>query len=62
VNDTLRRLRERRQSVLEEAVALAQRAQDERRPFTAAEQGQFDALSDHIEQLDKKINTERQRQ
>jgi HK97 family phage major capsid protein len=53
--DVSGRLRERRANVWEQAKALADRAAEENRTFSAEEQGQWDALNEELDNLDRRI-------
>ncbi len=57
MSDIVKRLRDRRMSVWEDAKGLADRAADENRAFTAEEQGQWDALNEELDTLDKRIKS-----
>src|SRR6266498_2836394 len=57
MSDIVKRLRDRRMSVWEDAKALADRAADENRAFSAEEQGQWDALNEELDTLDKRIKS-----
>lgn len=51
------RLRERRANVWEEAKALADRAAEENRSFSAEEQGKWDALNEELDKLDTRVKS-----
>lgn len=51
------RLRERRLNVWEQAKALADRAAEDNRAFSAEEQGQWDALNEELDKLDARIKS-----
>jgi HK97 family phage major capsid protein len=55
MGEITKRLRDRRQSVWEQAKALADRAAEENRAFDAAEQGTWDALNAEMDTLDQRI-------
>jgi HK97 family phage major capsid protein len=57
MSEIVKRLRDRRLQVWEQAKGLAERAAEENRNFTAEEQGQWDALNGEIETLDKRIKS-----
>lgn len=57
MSDMVKRLRERRANVWEQAKALADKATDENRAFEAAEQGEWDALNDELNKLDTRIKS-----
>lgn len=57
MSEIVKKLRERRLKVWEEAKAIAERATDENRKATPEEQGQWDALNGEIETLDKRIKS-----
>lgn len=56
-DDMVRRLRDRRHQVWNEAKGIADSASDENRSFSAEEQGRFEALNSEIDQLDKRIKS-----
>jgi len=57
VSEIVKRLRERRANVWEQAKALADVAADENRAFSAEEQGTWDGLNAELENLDKRIKS-----
>lgn len=57
MSDMVKRLRERRQQVWEQAKALADKAADENRAFDASEQGEWDAHNDELDKLDQRIKS-----
>jgi len=57
MSDIAKRLGERRNSVIAEARAIAEKAVDENRKFSAEEQGQYDALNTEIDDLQKRITS-----
>lgn len=57
MSEIVKRLRERRANVWEQAKEIADRATDENRNFSPEEQGQWDALNGEIDQLDKRIKS-----
>lgn len=57
MSEVSKRLRERRANVWNEAKGLADRVAEENRQFTAEEQGQWDALSEELDNLDKRIKS-----
>lgn len=57
MSEITERLRERRLNVWEQAKALADRAADENRAFSAEEQGQWDALNEELDTLDTRIKS-----
>lgn len=57
MSDVVKRLRERRASVWEQAKALADRAADENRAFNGEEQGSWDTLNAELDALDKRIKS-----
>ena len=52
MSETVKRLRERRLNVWNEAKGIAEAAAEQNRNFSAEEQGKWDALMDEIDQLD----------
>ncbi|MEV6791253.1 phage major capsid protein [Streptomyces sp. NPDC051320] len=57
MSEMVNRLRERRNTVWEQAKGIADRAAEENRNFSAEEQGQWDALNEEINQLDTRIKS-----
>jgi HK97 family phage major capsid protein len=57
MSEIVKKLRERRLKVWEEAKAIAERATDENRKATPEEQGQWDGLNGELETLDKRIKS-----
>lgn len=57
MSDIVKRLRDRRMNVWEQAKELADRAANENRAFTAEEQGSWDALNEELDTLDKRIKS-----
>ena len=57
MSEIVKRLRERRANVWEQAKALADVAADENRAFSAEEQGTWDGLNAELENLDKRIKS-----
>lgn len=57
MSEIVKRLRERRANVWEQAKELADRAAEENRAFSAEEQGQWDGLNGELENLDKRIKS-----
>jgi HK97 family phage major capsid protein len=57
MGEIVKRLRDRRANVWEQAKALADRAAEENRNFSAEEQGQWDALNEEMDSLDKRIKS-----
>lgn len=57
MSDIVKRLRDRRLSVWEQAKELADKAAEENRAFSADEQGTWDALNDEIDKLDSRIKS-----
>jgi HK97 family phage major capsid protein len=57
MSEIVKRLRERRLNVWEQAKAIADRASEENRAFEPAEQGEWDALNGEIDALDKRIKS-----
>lgn len=55
MGEIVKRLRDRRVNVWEQAKALADQAAEQNRNFSAEEQGQWDALNEELDQLDKRI-------
>lgn len=55
MSEIAKRLRERRQNVWEQAKALADKATEENRAFTAEEQGSWDQLNEELDKLDTRI-------
>lgn len=55
MSDIAKRLSERRNGVIAEARAIAEKAVDENRKFSAEEQGQYDALNSEIDALQSRI-------
>ncbi|HEY1177101.1 MAG TPA: phage major capsid protein [Phytomonospora sp.] len=55
MSEVVKRLRERRANVWEQAKALADRAADENRNFNGEEQGSWDTLNAELDALDKRI-------
>lgn len=55
MSDMVKRLRERRANVWEQAKALTDRATEQNRAFEAAEQGEYEALNDELDKLDQRI-------
>lgn len=55
MSDIVKRLRERRANVWEEAKGLADRTTEENRAFTADEQGTWDSLNVELDKLDQRI-------
>jgi HK97 family phage major capsid protein len=55
MSDTVKRLRDRRLNVWNQAMELADRAADENRAFTAEEQGTWDSLNDEIDKIDERM-------
>ena len=56
-SEVLKRLRDQRGNVWNEASALATQAADENRSFSAEEQGKWDAYNDELDQLDKRMKS-----
>ena len=57
MSDMIKRLRERRANVWEQAKGLADKAAEENRAFSAEEQGTWDALNDELNKLDERIKS-----
>lgn len=57
MSEIVKRLRERRLNVWNEAKSVADRAADENRNFTPEEQGQWDGLNTELDNLDKRIKS-----
>jgi HK97 family phage major capsid protein len=57
MSDMVQRLRERRASVWEQMKALADKAAEENRAFSAEEQGSWDAMTDELDKLDTRIKS-----
>lgn len=57
MSDVIKRLRDRRLSVWNEAKGIADRASDENRAFSPEEQGQWDSLNTELDTLDKRIKS-----
>lgn len=57
MSDMVQRLRERRANVWEQMKALADKAAEENRAFSAEEQGSWDALNDELDKLDARIKS-----
>jgi HK97 family phage major capsid protein len=57
MSDMVKRLRERRGQVWEQAKGLADKATEENRAFSATEQGEWDALNDELDKLDQRIKS-----
>lgn len=57
MSEIVKRLRERRANVWEQAKELADRAADENRAFSAEEQGQWDAQNEELNTLDTRIKS-----
>jgi len=57
VSEIVKRLRDRRANVWEQAKELADRAAEENRAFTAEEQGTWDGLNGELDALDKRIKS-----
>lgn len=57
MSEIAKRLRDRRLNVWEQAKALAERAAEENREFSADEQGQWDVMNEEIEKLDTRIKS-----
>lgn len=57
MSEIVKRLRERRANVWEQAKALADAAADENRAFSAEEQGTWDGLNAELDTLDKRIKS-----
>lgn len=57
MSEIVKRLRDRRANVWEQAKELADRAADENRAFSAEEQGTWDGLNGELENLDKRIKS-----
>lgn len=57
MSEIAKRLRDRRLNVWEQAKALADRAAEENRAFTAEEQGSWDALNSELDNLDRRIKS-----
>jgi HK97 family phage major capsid protein len=55
MSEVVKRLRERRANVWEQAKTLADRAADENRSFNGEEQGSWDTLNAELDALDKRI-------
>lgn len=55
MSEMVKRLRDRRQNVWEQAKDLADRAAEENRAFSSEEQGQWDAMNDELNKLDERI-------
>lgn len=55
MSEVVKRLRERRANVWEQAKTIADRAADENRAFNGEEQGQWDTLNAELDALDKRI-------
>ena len=56
-SEVLKRLRDQRGNVWNEASALATKAADENRAFSAEEQGTWDAYNEELDQLDKRMKS-----
>lgn len=57
MSDIVKRLRDRRANVWEQAKEIAERAAEENRQFTAEEQGQWDAMNGELDALDTRIKS-----
>lgn len=57
MSEIVKRLRERRANVWEQAKELADKATEENRAFTAEEQGTWDGLNAELDALDKRIKS-----
>lgn len=57
MSDIVKRLRDRRLNVWEQAKGVAERAVDENRALSAEEQGQWDAMNEELDNLDKRIKS-----
>jgi len=57
MSDVVKRLRDRRANVWEQAKEIADRAAEENRTFTAEEQGTWDALDEELNKLDARIKS-----
>jgi HK97 family phage major capsid protein len=57
VSEIVKRLRDRRLNVWNEASAIADRATEENRAFSPEEQGQWDGLNAELDALDKRIKS-----
>jgi HK97 family phage major capsid protein len=57
VSDVVKRLRDRRANVWEQAKELADRAAEENRSFSAEEQGSWDAHNEELDKLDARIKS-----
>src|SRR6266498_3858251 len=57
MSDIVKRLRDRRLNVWEQAKELADKAAEENRAFSADEQGTWDALNEEIDKLDARIKS-----
>src|SRR6266498_1190297 len=57
MSDIVKRLRDRRLNVWEQAKELADKAAEENRAFSADEQGTWDALNEEIDKLDSRIKS-----
>ncbi len=57
MSDIVKRLREQRLNVWEQAKALAERAAEENRAFTGEEQGQWDTLNAELDALDRRMSS-----
>jgi hypothetical protein len=55
MSEVVKRLRERRQQVWEQAKAIADRAADEQRNFSGEEEGQWQQLNAELDALDSRI-------
>lgn len=55
MSEVIKRLRERRGQVWEQAKAIADRAADEQRNFSGDEESQWQALNAELDALDKRI-------
>lgn len=56
-DEIVKRLRDRRHQVWDQAKKIASEASDENRAFTAEEQGQWDALNTELDQLDARMKS-----
>lgn len=57
MSDVVKRLRDRRLNVWEQAKGIATSAADENRALSAEEQGQWDVLNEELDALDKRIKS-----
>ena len=55
MNDIVKRLNDRRLTVLAEARSLAELSTEENRAMTAEEQGQWDGLNNELDQIEKRM-------